>query len=503
LPYYACTGNSITRLLPAASFSASAAQQEPLELIAPGLTAKNLCPLVKSSPDIVIAAIASGAVKAYDQGSNAINAFAGAMGAAVGAASSNGCIDEVFEGVNQAIMKGGFKVEVVTGKTLAMGVAKGAASEGGEVLAKATAVVICRGGASASACAKAWNQAIKIDPKNGCAVLVKAYVHARAYCSAGKAYSNVQSTVYKETVGTCQAKGLYDGAGYGSNGYNAPAAGAGYGSNGAPSYTGAPSGSYTPQGPMMFSQGADGQTVTYPDGTVITQGAGGSSYGWGNNGGNGNGWGLGSWGRRWGGNGSGQRGWGWGRKLQGTERWSDRTVTSGDSYDTVGGSYGGIDGTYSGATVAREWGNRRSGVRAGGSSHRSWGWGRKMLQAAAPSEGIGTRLMSAAAAGFQQVAVNARKLQGTEQWGGLNGNSYINNANSFAQATNNGFANGPVVANSNAYANGNGPNSGYGGWGCWWCSSRTTANSAAVATNNGVANGPVVANSAAYADGRR
>jgi hypothetical protein len=93
----------------------------------------------------------------------------------------------------------------------------------------------------------------------------------------------------------------------------------------------------------------------------------------------------------------------------------------------------------------------------------------------------------------------ARKLLGTEQWPFFG--SYNTNANSFAQATNNGFANGPVVANSNAYANG--PSGGYGGWGCWWCSSSTTANSAAVATNNGVANGPVVANSGAFANGRR
>jgi hypothetical protein len=137
-----------------------------------------------------------------------------------------------------------------------------------------------------------------------------------------------------------------------------------------------------------------------------------------------------------------------------------------------GYSYAGPDGTYTGATVTRE--SDYSRIRRwggwGGSGQRSWGWGR-------------------------------RKLQGTEQWP-FYGNNYNNNANSFAQATNNGFANGPVVANSNAYANDNGPNSGYGGWGCWWCSSRTTANSAAVATNNGYANGPVVANSAAYANGR-
>jgi hypothetical protein len=361
-----------------------------LGLIAPGLTAAGLCPLVKSNPQAVIAAVASGAARAYDQGSNAINAFAGAMGAAVGAANSNGCINEVFEGVNQAIIMGGFKVEFVTGKALAMGVAQGVASEGGEVLAKATAVVICRGGASASACAKAWNQAIKIDPKNGCAVLVRAYVHARAYCSAGKAYSNVQSTVFKEPIGTCAPETLY----------------------------GAASGSYTPQGAMSISQGQNGQTVTYPDGTVVTQGPGVSISVWATNGGRGG---------------------------QGVPTYVMQ----------------GVDG-------------QRIIL------------GRKMLRHAPLS-----KLVSAA----------ARKLLGVEQWP-FYGNSYDNNANSFAQATNNGIANGPVVANSNAFANDNGPNSGYGGWGCWWCSSRTTANSAAVATNNGVANGPVVANSNAFANGR-
>jgi hypothetical protein len=354
--------------------------------------------LVKSNPQAVIAAVSAGAIRAYDQGSDAINAFAGAMGAAVGAANSNGCINEVFEGVNQAIIMGGFKVEFVTGKALALGVAQGAASEGGEVLAKATAVVICRGGASASACAKAWNQAIKIDPTNGCAVLVKAYVHARAYCSAGKAYSNVQSTVFKEPIGTCAPQTLYNGAA---------------------------AGSFTPQGGMSISQGPNGQTVTYPDGTTVTQGPGVSVSVWATNGG------------------SGGRG-------------------------TPSYVVQGVDGqriVFGRKMLQDDWETNTD------DSRRGWGgWGR-------------------------------RKLQGTEQWP-FNGNSYNNNANSIAQATNNGFANGPVVANSNAYANDNGPNSGYGGWGCWWCSSRTTANSAAVATNNGYANGPVVANSAAYANGR-
>ncbi|KAF6261812.1 hypothetical protein COO60DRAFT_724204 [Scenedesmus sp. NREL 46B-D3] len=93
----------------------AAAQQDPLGLIAPGLTAEALCPLVKSNPTAVINAIATGAIKAYDQGKDAIAAYASAMGAAVVAANSNGCINEVFEGVNQAIIKGGYKVEVVVG----------------------------------------------------------------------------------------------------------------------------------------------------------------------------------------------------------------------------------------------------------------------------------------------------------------------------------------------------------------------------------------------------
>jgi hypothetical protein len=370
---------------------------------------------------VAINAIASGAIRAYDQGSEAIAAYAGAMGAAIAAASSNGCINEVFEGVNQAIILGGFKVEAVTGKALALGVAQGVASEGGEVLAKATAVVICRGGASASACAKAWNQAIKIDPKNGCAVLVKAYVHARSYCSEGKAYSNVQSTVYKETVGECSAQGLFNGYGSGSNG-------------------GVAAGSYGPQGSMSIYQGSNGQTVTYPDGTTVTQGPGVSSSVWGSNGYNGGSWGLG---RR-----------------------------------------GGVI----------------SALISQGTNGQSMSWGRKMLAAGSKHDSI--RILGAATAGFELKKLEgARRLQ---QWGSYfgNGNSYDNNANSFAGATNNGYSAGGVFANSQANARDSGSDSGWGSRGCFWCNIRTNANSAAVATNNGVTNGPVVANSVAYANGR-
>jgi hypothetical protein len=388
-------------------------------MIAPGLTAQTLCPLVKSQPQVAINAIASGAIRAYDQGSEAIAAYAGAMGAAIGAANSNGCINEVFEGVNQAIILGGFKVEAVTGKALALGVAEGVASEGGEVLAKATAVVICRGGASASACAKAWNVAIKIDPKNGCAVLVKAYVHARSYCSEGKAYTNVQSTVYKETVGECSAQGLFNGYGSGSNG-------------------GVAAGSYGPQGSMSIYQGANGQTVTYADGTTVTQGPGVSSSVWGSNGYNGG-------------------SWGWGRR-------------------------GGLISTL---------------ISQGGNG-QSMSWGRKMLHAGSKHDS-GVLAAVTAGSNLKQLS-GVRRLQQWGYFG--NNNNYDNNANSFAGATNNGFSAVGVFANSQANARDSGSNSGWGSYWCSWCNSRTTANSAAVATNNGITNGPVVANSVAHANGR-
>ncbi|KAF6261813.1 hypothetical protein COO60DRAFT_1499499 [Scenedesmus sp. NREL 46B-D3] len=44
-------------------------------------------------------------------------------------------------------------------------------------------------------------------------------------------------------------------------------------------------GSYGPQGAMSVSQGPTGQTVTYPDGTTVTQGPGVSSSVWAHNGG--------------------------------------------------------------------------------------------------------------------------------------------------------------------------------------------------------------------------
>lgn len=158
-------------------------------------------------------------------------------------------------------------MEYVTGKALALGVAQGTASSGGQILAKATAVVICRGGKSASACAKAWNQAIKFDPVNGCAVLVQAFVHAKAYCSAGKAITQVQSTVFKYPLGECRAPGL-DGDDTMNGGADGMAAG-----------------SASPSGSVVISQGPKGNQIQYPDGTTVTQGPGVSASVVANNGG--------------------------------------------------------------------------------------------------------------------------------------------------------------------------------------------------------------------------
>lgn len=209
--------------------------------------------MIRSNPQAAVDAVAAGAIRAYDAGPAAVKAFAATMGDAVFAAEKNGCIDDLFEGVNQAILKGGEKVEYVTGKALALGVAQGTASSGGQILAKATAKVICRGGASASACAKAWNQAIKFDPINGCAVLVQAYVHAQAYCTKGVAMTKVQSTVFKYPLGECRAPGLTSSNPGGSN---------------------IAAGSVSPGGAIIISQGPNGNKITAPDGTTITQGPG-------------------------------------------------------------------------------------------------------------------------------------------------------------------------------------------------------------------------------------
>eukprot|EP00775_Hariotina_reticulata_P013677 gene13677-13799_t len=171
---------------------------DPLSLISPGLTAEQVCPLIKSQPDTAVGALASGAARAYDLGQQ--YAYAQAMGAAVGAANDNGCIDELFEVVNQAIIRGGYKVEVVTGRALALGIAGGS----GQVLAQATAVVMCKGGESAVACAKAWAQAVQMDGM-GCFYLVQAFSQARAECGPGFANSQAKTSIWTTPLGTCGA----------------------------------------------------------------------------------------------------------------------------------------------------------------------------------------------------------------------------------------------------------------------------------------------------------
>lgn len=223
------------------------ASADPLETIAPGLTASGLCPLVNSNPQAVIDAIAAGASQAYDQGTR--DQYAAALGAAVVAANDNNCINQVFEAVNQAIIKGGFKVEAVVGKALALGVASGTAGAG-DVLAKATAVVICKGGESASACARAWAQAIQIDPTNGCAVLKTAYVYAKAFCSEGTAKTQVQSTYFMQPLGQCGQSDFMTGGNSGNNG-----------AGGQTVYVSYPGG-WVHKGPAV-------KTVTYPSKSVV------------------------------------------------------------------------------------------------------------------------------------------------------------------------------------------------------------------------------------------
>lgn len=218
--------------------------QPSLSMIAPGLTAKSLCPLVKSQPHTAIGALASGAARAYDLGQQ--KAYAEAMGAAVGAAKANGCINELFEVVNQAIIRGGYKVEVVTGRALVLGAAGGA----GQVLAQATAVVMCKGGASAVACAKAWAQAVQMDGM-GCLFLVQAFSQARAECGPGFANSQAKTSIWKTPLGTCNN----------NNNNNAAPAGFGFVPNWAqpPSWFQPPNWFQTPswfqQAPYQFGHG--------------------------------------------------------------------------------------------------------------------------------------------------------------------------------------------------------------------------------------------------------
>ena len=86
-------------------------------LIVPGQTASGLCPLIIYSPQVAIAAIAKGSTTAYNNGQPAT--FAQALTAGVGAAASNGCTNNWFEIIDQAIIVGGHPVEVVVRVILA------------------------------------------------------------------------------------------------------------------------------------------------------------------------------------------------------------------------------------------------------------------------------------------------------------------------------------------------------------------------------------------------
>jgi hypothetical protein len=89
------------------------------------------------------------------------------------------------------------------GRALATGSAQGV----GEVLVTATATIICMGGEYASACARAWVEAIRLNSK-GCLVLVKAFAQAKAQCGPGYATAQVKAATFTEPLGTCKAPGL-------------------------------------------------------------------------------------------------------------------------------------------------------------------------------------------------------------------------------------------------------------------------------------------------------
>ncbi|KAF6261818.1 hypothetical protein COO60DRAFT_724464 [Scenedesmus sp. NREL 46B-D3] len=89
----------------------AAAQQDPLGLIAPGLTAQALCPLVKSDPRLSSMPLQPAPFGPTIRARMLLPRMP-CNGRAVVAANAGGCINEVFEGVNQAIIKGGFKVSL-------------------------------------------------------------------------------------------------------------------------------------------------------------------------------------------------------------------------------------------------------------------------------------------------------------------------------------------------------------------------------------------------------
>lgn len=153
------------------------------------------------NPQVAVDAIAQGSTTAYNNGNP--TSFAQALTAGVGAAASNGCTNDWFEIINQAIIDGGYPVEAVVGAALAAGSAQGA----GDVIVSATATIMCRGGEYASACARAWVEAIRLNAK-GCLVLVKVFAQAKAQCGPGFATSQVQAATFTEPLGACRAPGL-------------------------------------------------------------------------------------------------------------------------------------------------------------------------------------------------------------------------------------------------------------------------------------------------------
>jgi hypothetical protein len=153
------------------------------------------------NPQVAVDAVTQGSTAAYNNGNP--SSFAQALTAGVGAAASNGCTNDWFEIINQAIVDGGYPVEAVVGTALAAGSAQGA----GDVIVSATATIMCRGGEYASACARAWVKAIRLNPK-GCLVLVKAFAQAKAQCGPGYATSQVQAATFTEPLGTCRTPGL-------------------------------------------------------------------------------------------------------------------------------------------------------------------------------------------------------------------------------------------------------------------------------------------------------
>jgi hypothetical protein len=158
--------------------------------IGQGVNAGTICTLSNSNPAQLSALMSVAATQAMSTGT--VQAFAAGLVNGLLSAHQQGCRDNFFPAVGGAVAMGGAPTTTAVGMAFAMAPGSSVTPQGvatrsvQDVLASATANIICKGSSRTSGIAAAWNQAVAMHPST-CAALTMGLARSSIRCTASAA----------------------------------------------------------------------------------------------------------------------------------------------------------------------------------------------------------------------------------------------------------------------------------------------------------------------------